>query len=135
MCMPSRLGDYLTPDPVQHQAIAALRTRNVIFTNADTAHARRVLAALGLNDLFETIVDVNAASPWCKPMPEAFQVAMRAAGETDPSRCVMIDDLPRTTGAARRLGLFGLLYGADGPHPEADACFMDWQRLPALLDA
>ncbi len=129
------LQDYLTADPVQRQAIASLKTHNVIFTNADTAHTRRVLAALDLDDLFETIVDVNAAAPWCKPMPEAFQVAMRAAGENDPSRCVMIDDLPRTTSAARKLGLYGLLYGTDEPHPEADACFRDWSSLPALLDA
>ena len=81
--------------------------------------------------LFDGIVDIQAASPWCKPMPEAFGIAMQAAGESDPSRCVMIDDLPRTVEAARRLGLFGVLYGADGAG--ADARFQDWRDLPALL--
>ena len=127
------LRDYLAPDPLQHQVIASLGTRNLIFTNADSAHARRVLAALELADLFEGIVDVNAMDPFCKPMPEAFAIAMKAAGESDPSRCVMIDDLPHTTSAARRFGMRGLLYGSDKPQPEADAVFSDWQALPDLL--
>jgi len=127
------LQDYLTPDPLQRQVIASLGTRNLIFTNADGAHARRVLAALDLEGLFEDIVDVNAMDPYCKPMPEAFALAMRTAGESDPSRCVMIDDLPHTTHAARQLGMYGLLYGRSEPQPDADAVFSDWRILPGLL--
>jgi putative hydrolase of the HAD superfamily len=129
------LRDFLTPDPLQRQAIASLGTRNLIFTNADVPHARRVLAALGLDDLFEAVVDVNAMDPWCKPMPEAFRLAMRVAGESDPARCVMIDDLPHTTRAARQFGMYSVLYGCGGAHPDADACLSDWSRLPGLLAA
>ncbi|MDO8442660.1 MAG: pyrimidine 5'-nucleotidase, partial [bacterium] len=95
------LKDYLTPNPTLRAIIASLPTRNLIFTNADKAHARRVLSALELNDLFDTIVDVNTVAPYCKPMPESFKIAMQIAGETDPSKCVMIDDIRRTTRAAR----------------------------------
>ncbi len=129
------LKNFLTPDPAQRKAIASLGTRNLIFTNADIPHARRVLAALELEDLFEAIIDINAAAPWCKPMPEAFAVAMQAAGESDPSRCVMIDDLPRTVQAARGLGLYGVLYGPAESSGEADASFIDWEHLPGLLEA
>src|SRR5688572_30235354 len=52
------LIDYLKPDPTVRDIIASLPTRNLIFTNADANHARRVLTALKLDDLFETIVDV-----------------------------------------------------------------------------
>lgn len=128
------LKDYLTPNPTLRPLIASLPTRNLIFTNADVAHAHRVLAALELDDLFETIVDVNAVSPYCKPMPESFRIAMQAAGETDPARCVMIDDLPRTVRAAREFGLFGMLYGTSESTPDADAVFADWGRLPELLN-
>lgn len=128
------LRDYLTPNPTQRAVIASLPTRNLIFTNADIPHARRVLAALKLDDLFEVIVDVNAVAPYCKPMPESFELAMQAAGESDPARCVMIDDLPRTTRAAREHGLFGILFGHEGPHPDADACLTDWSALPNLLN-
>jgi len=128
------LQEYLTPNPVVGEVIASLHTRNLIFTNADVHHARRVLAVLGLDSHFETIVDVNAVAPYCKPMPESFGIAMRMAGETDPGRCVMIDDLPRTTRAAREAGWFGILYGHQQPHVDADAVLSEWLVLPALLD-
>ena len=128
------LKDYLAPNPTLRSIIASLPTRNLIFTNADVAHARRVLAALELDDLFESIVDVNVVAPYCKPMPESFAIAMRLAGESDPSRCVMIDDLPRTVRAAREAGLYGILYGQAEPHPDADAAFLDWSRFPDFLN-
>jgi putative hydrolase of the HAD superfamily len=128
------LTDHLTPNPTLRSIIASLPTRNLIFTNADVSHTRRVLAALELDGLFDAIVDVNQVAPYCKPMPESFTIAMKAAGETDPARCVMIDDLPRTTRAAREFGMFGILYGHNDPHPDADAVFNEWASLPALLN-
>lgn len=127
------LRDFLTPNPFQREVIASLPQRKWIFTNADAPHAQRVLAALQLEGLFDGIVDVNAVTPYCKPMPESFAIAMRAASESDPARCVMIDDLPRTTRAARESGLYAVLFGQPGPHPEADACFDDWAQLPQIL--
>ena len=94
----------------------------------------RVLKALELDNCFENIVDVNAVAPYCKPMPESFQIAMRMTRESDPSRCVMIDDLPRTTKAAREAGWYSILFGQDTPHPDADATLTDWLKLPSILD-
>ena len=129
-----RLTDYIHPDPVQQQVLAALQTRNIIFTNADSNHARRVLSVLQIEPYFAGIVDVNAMEPYCKPSPEAFQLALRTAGEKDPARCVMIDDLPHTTRAARSLGLYSLLFGAEAGGEAADAAFSDWASLSALLN-
>ena len=128
------LSDYIQPNPALCETIASLGTHNLIFTNADAAHAQRVLKALGLNECFENIVDVNAVSPYCKPMPESFQIAMRMAGESEPSRCVMIDDLSRTTRAAREAGWFGILFGQEAPHPDADATLSDWRNLASILN-
>jgi putative hydrolase of the HAD superfamily len=128
------LKDYLVLDPVQRPIIASLQTRNLIFTNADLPHAQRVLTLLGLRDLFATIVDVNAIAPYCKPMPESFHAAMKAAGESDPSRCVMIDDLSRTTRAAREMGMFSVLYGGELSNGDAHARFTDWKELPEILE-
>lgn len=127
------LQDYLTPNPVLRDVIASLPTRSLIFTNADVHHARRVLAALQLDDLFETVVDVNAVEPYCKPMAESFAIAMEIADEPDPRKCVMIDDLPRTTRAALNVGMASLLYGCDEPTEEASGVFTDWTHLPVLL--
>ncbi len=127
------LKDYLTPNPVLRDVIASLPTRNLVFTNADISHARRVLAVLQLDDLFEMVVDVNAVAPYCKPMPESFAIAMDLADEPDPRKCVMIDDLPRTTRAALNVGMASLLYGCDEVTEDASGVFTDWTRLPILL--
>ncbi|MEW6286934.1 MAG: pyrimidine 5'-nucleotidase [Chloroflexota bacterium] len=127
------LEEYLTPNPRQREIIASLPTRNLIFTNADVHHARRVLAVLQLDDLFETIIDVNAVAPYCKPMPESFAIAQDLADEPDPRKCVVIDDLPRTTRAALSVGMASILYGTEEPTPNASGVFVDWNHLPILL--
>ncbi len=129
------LGNYLTPDSGQRSVIASLPTRKLIFTNADIPHAERVLAALNLRDLFSAIVDVNTVAPYCKPMPEAFAIAMKLAGETDPARCVMIDDLPRTTRAAKSAGMFSILFGETAANGEAHASFSNWNELTKILES
>ena len=128
------LKDYLTPNPTLRSVIASLPTRNLIFTNADIHHAKRVLNVLELSDLFETIVDVNTVAPFCKPMPESFQIAMKLAGESDPSKCVMIDDIHRTTHAAREAGMFSILYHETMNNAAADAHLTDWNELIPILE-
>ena len=127
------LGDYIAPSPIQRDAIASLPQRKLVFTNADSNHARRVLAALDLSDLFTGIVDINAVAPYCKPMPESFAIAQELADEPDPRKCVMIDDLPRTTRAALDVGMASILYGSEAPTSEASGVFVNWKDLPILL--
>ncbi len=129
------LQNYLAPNPAQRAVIASLPTHNFIFTNADISHARRTLAALDLDDLFPGVVDVNAVAPYCKPMRESFEIAMSIAGEDDPSRCVMIDDLARTTRAAHEAGMFSILYHDEWTAADADAHFTDWNDLMNILEA
>ncbi len=127
------LTDYIHPNPGLRSVLEALPARKFIFTNADVNHAKRVLRILDVEDCFAGIVDVIAIEPYCKPMPESFGIALKIAGETDPKRCAMLDDLPRTTRAARQQGIFSILCGAAGPHPDADATLTDWTQLPQLL--
>jgi len=127
------LEKYLTPNPLQREIIASLPTRNLIFTNADANHARRVLKILNLDDLFDTIIDVNEVAPYCKPMPESFAIAQDIADEPDPRKCVMIDDLPHTTRAALGVGMASILYGTEESTPDASGVFADWNHLPILL--
>jgi putative hydrolase of the HAD superfamily len=128
------LGDYLAPDPGLCSVIEALPARKFIFTNADSAHAGRVLRALGLEGCFDGVIDVLAVAPYCKPMPESIDIALRLAGNPDPRRCAILDDMPRTTRAARQAGIFSILVGeAEAENGEADAVLRDWQSLSALL--
>jgi len=67
-------------------------------------------------------------------MPESFAIAMELADEPDPHKCVMIDDLPRTTRAALEVGMASLLYGCkDESTSDASGVFTDWTHLPVLL--
>jgi len=128
------LADYLAPNPHLRSILESIPAKKYVFTNADLAHAQRVLRRLEIESCFDGIVDVVAIDPYCKPMPESFAIAQKLAGEPDPRRCVMIDDLPHTTRAARQHGLLALLYGKSEPHPDADVVFDNWSLLPALLN-
>ena len=86
------LADFLKPDPALEQVLKQLPHRKIIFTNADTAHARRVLAVLGLEACFDEIIDIKVMSPYCKPMPAAFEIALQRAGVEDPAGCMLVDD-------------------------------------------
>jgi pyrimidine 5'-nucleotidase len=127
------LEKYLKPDLALRTILSAIPARKYIFTNADVPHARRVLTALGLENCFDGIIDVVAIAPYCKPMPESFEIALRLAREPDPARCVLIDDLRRTTRAARAAGLYSIIYGQPDPQSDADAALQDWMQLPYLL--
>ncbi len=128
------LADYIQPDPQQRATLQAIPARKVIFTNSDSKHVGRVLRALALEDCFEAVVDIVAVDPYCKPMRPAFEIAMKTAGESDARRCVLIDDMPRSTRAARELGMFSILYGRNDPGPDAEAAFCIWTELPRLLE-
>jgi putative hydrolase of the HAD superfamily len=129
------LGEYIAPNPGLRAILESIPVRKFIFTNADTAHAKRVIAALGLEGCFESVVDILAVSPHCKPMPESFKIALRLAGQADPRRCVLLDDMPRTTIAARNIGMFSILVNENGAQEaNADAILRDWSQLPALLE-
>jgi putative hydrolase of the HAD superfamily len=128
------LQDYLQPNPNLRFALERLQTRKLIFTNADSAHARRVLTVLEVFHLFDGIVDINDLEPFCKPMPESFQRAMLRADEKEPGRCALIDDMLRNTAGAHDFGMRTVLFGTDQPHPSADATLTNWLDLPKVLE-
>ncbi len=128
------LSEYLAPNPKLRALLESIPVRKVIFTNADAAHAGRVLTALGLEGCFDGVVDIWAVSPYCKPMPQSFEIALQQAGNPNPRRCIILDDMPRTVRAARDLGMFSILVSENGAtNAEADAVLRDWQQLPSLL--
>ncbi|MFC2064135.1 pyrimidine 5'-nucleotidase [Chloroflexota bacterium] len=127
------LNQYLQPDANLKRVIQKLPQRKFIFTNADGEHAKRVLNALDLFDSFEGIVDVKRVDPYCKPMIPAFAIALDIAGESNPSSCVLIDDLPSTTKAGKEFGFYTILFGKDGEDQDADAFLKDFRDLPFII--
>jgi putative hydrolase of the HAD superfamily len=105
------LNEMVQPDSELRSILAGLEQRKMIFTNADAAHAGRVLEALGVGDCFDGIIDVRALNFNCKPDPVAYQMAMRLADETVPQRCIYLDDATRNLAPAHDLGWFTILVG------------------------
>jgi putative hydrolase of the HAD superfamily len=128
------LDHYIHPDPAVYAAIAGISARKFVFTNADANHARRVLDAVGLQGLFDGIIDVHSMEPFCKPMPEAFELALKAAGNPERESCVLLDDQTRITRVARSLGMYTILVGKASPGDDADAALLLLSDLPGLLD-
>jgi len=103
------LETYLQPNPALKRILRSISPRKVIFTNSDQNHALRVLAQLGLDGIFERIIDVMDVAPYCKPQPEAFQKALHLMGNPDPGRCVVVEDSARNIQAASDLGFYTIL--------------------------
>jgi putative hydrolase of the HAD superfamily len=123
----------IRPAPELRALLSRYPQRKVIFTNADSNHARRVLRALQLEDLFDLIIDIHAIAPACKPMPAAFQTALRLLGEDDPARVLFADDTVRNLVAARQLGMVTVLVRPGEPHPEVDFTIPTLLALASIL--
>ncbi|CAN6469625.1 unnamed protein product [Victoria cruziana] len=55
--------EKLKPDPVLKNLLLSMPQRKIIFTNADKAHAARVLRRLGLEGCFERIISFETLNP------------------------------------------------------------------------
>jgi putative hydrolase of the HAD superfamily len=105
------LASFLAPAPDLDAMLARLPLRKAVLTNADAAHARRVLAALGVERHFEAVVDVNALAFVTKPNLGAYQRALELLGAA-PRACVFADDSLRNLLPARALGMVAVLVSA-----------------------
>ncbi len=128
------LREYIRPNPGLRKAIESIPARKFIFTNADANHARRVIEVVGLEGLFDGIIDVHAIAPYCKPMRESFELALEKAGSPAANTCVLLDDQSRITRAGRMAGMYTVLVGKDQAGEDADAALPDLADLKSLFN-
>jgi len=116
---------YLFRDEVLSRNLSALQMAKSVFTNADRAHALRVLSALGVERHFDVIVDVYATKFISKPKAGAFDALFESL-QSEPWECVLIDDQMRNVEMAHSLGMVTVLVRAgDGDGGVADYCVPD----------
>ncbi len=127
------LAQFLGKDEALIETISAYDSRKVIFTNANQGHAERVLEVLGLADFFPEIVDVLQISPYCKPLPQAYQKALEIIQIEDPEHCVFIDDSPRNLKTAREMGFYTIQVGTENRCEFADAAILSLLDLPDVI--
>jgi putative hydrolase of the HAD superfamily len=94
----------VTPEPALTAAIARLPGRRIVYTNADTIYAARVLAARGLSHVFDAVYGVEHAGFRPKPEQAAFQAVFDADG-LDPAKAAMFEDDPRNLAVPHAMGL------------------------------
>jgi putative hydrolase of the HAD superfamily len=108
----SRLG----ADPALAVILADLPQRKVIFTNGSSAHAERVLAAVGIRQEFEAVFDIRIANYLPKPFSAPYEEVLVRLG-TSPASCVMIEDVAKNLAPAKALGMGTILVGGSDELP------------------
>lgn len=102
------LADYLQSNPALDAMLKRLPVEKIIFTNADAAHAERVLALLGIAHHFTGIIDIQALAFTNKPDPRAYRFVLDHLGAAG-AECFFVDDAPRNLQPARLLGMTTVL--------------------------
>ena len=105
------LSLYLQPNLALREILLSLPQPKWIFTNADSAHANRVITRLGLEGCFKGIIDIYALDFMCKPQEEAYYRALALAGEDSAECCTLFDDSPRNLTPALEMGFYTVLVG------------------------
>ncbi|WP_010183542.1 pyrimidine 5'-nucleotidase [Sphingomonas sp. PAMC 26605] len=118
--------DVLEENAPLAAAIARLPGRKLVFTNADTPYASKVLAKLGLGESFEAIHDVHAMDLIPKPQASAY-AGLCAAFELDPATCLFAEDMARNLAPAKAIGMTTLwVDNGSEQTPGADRSFIDF---------
>jgi putative hydrolase of the HAD superfamily len=84
--------------------IAALPGRKLIFTNADAPYAERVLAARGLDEVFEAVYDIHQMEHKPKPDPTSY-IRFCAALDFDPRTALFMEDSAHNLEPAKAMGM------------------------------
>jgi putative hydrolase of the HAD superfamily len=103
--------DRLIPDAALRTAIDRLPGRRLIFTNGSEGHAERVLAHLGLRDLFSDVFAIETADYVPKPALATFdKIAKRH--DIHPPGAAFFEDSEKNLVPAARMGMTTILVGA-----------------------
>jgi putative hydrolase of the HAD superfamily len=109
---------HLEPDRTLAQRIRRLPGRKIVYTNGCAPYAERVLAARGLDGLFDAVYGVEHAGFRPKPERAAFETIFAADG-LDATRGAMFEDDPRNLAAPHAMGMRTIhvaLTREDHPH-------------------
>ena len=97
-------------------------------SSAPRANLEAITGALGLADYFAAVVSAEDVTVG-KPDPQVFLKAAERLG-TEPARCVVVEDAPAGTEAARRAGMRAIGVLTMHEHVEADIVVRTLAELP-----
>ncbi|PLX87127.1 MAG: pyrimidine 5'-nucleotidase [Desulfuromonas sp.] len=114
------VGQRLSHDTDLQETLRELNVPCFIFTNGSQGHARRVMSALGVDELFSDVFDIRIAGYVPKPNPAPYRKVMEALG-IPGERCVMVEDSCENLRTAKQLGMKTVLIGQPQHHNFIDA--------------
>jgi putative hydrolase of the HAD superfamily len=126
--------DTVQPDPTLRAALARLPGRRLVFTNAGGRYAEKVLARLGIDDLFEDVFHIEAADYIPKPQPACFE-RMTVRHGVAPARAAFFEDSERNLAPAAALGMTTVLVGPHALTSTASFVHHRAERLAPFLEA
>ncbi|MEY4256504.1 MAG: hypothetical protein RLZZ141_1731 [Pseudomonadota bacterium] len=124
--------DGLSADAELRQGLERLPGRRLVFTNGSGDHAERVLAKLGVSDLFEDIFHIASADYLPKPAVSTFDKMAKAFGLT-PKSAVFFEDSERNLEPAAAMGMTTVMVGHHALDSTADFVHHRTSRLPPFL--
>jgi beta-phosphoglucomutase len=135
------LAQVHEPLPGVRELIAALKQRNVPVAVASSSIPEWIdalLGGLGLRDAFEAAVSAREAGA-SKPAPDVY-LLVAARLNTNPTRCIAIEDTPTGLASAKAAGMFVVqtrsASSAFPPLEGADLVLNSLKDFPlSLLDA
>ena len=99
---------YIKPDPTLRKTLEEVSAHRRVwaFSNSRREHVLAVLKALDVpRSLFDGVVEAQGLGYVAKPAREAFEKALRAAGDCEPREVLLIDDSDECVEAARAFGM------------------------------
>ncbi len=127
-----RLTDYLGPNPALNDMLQSIPLTKVIFTNATTEHAQKVLNILGIADQFADIVDVRRVEYISKPDRRAYEKLLEIIGARG-EECILIEDAVRNLRPGKVLGMTTILVDSE-ECAEVDYCVHDILDVKAVVN-
>jgi putative hydrolase of the HAD superfamily len=94
----------LKPCERLRSGIAALPGRKLIFTNADAPYARRILAARGLDGMFDGMLDIHAMDHKPKPAIVSYD-RLCAMFDIGPETALFVEDSAHNLEPAKAMGM------------------------------
>ncbi len=112
--------DSLEPNPALAAMLARLPGRKFVFTNGARFHADRVLARIGVSDLFDGVFAIEDMDLVPKPAPATFRRLLERF-DIDPVTAAFFEDTPKNLEPGKALGMKTVLIGDGhdrplGPH-------------------
>lgn len=127
------VGSRLDPDMELHAALSKLQIPSYVFTNGSRCHVDRVLAALGLDGLFEDVFDIRVADYQPKPNPGPYRQILNRL-DIQGEDCLMVEDQHKNLETAKRFGMKTVLVGTQRSEMDKYSYVDAWVAKPSDVE-